>query len=88
MPAVLRVYVGCASRLYGEVESADVVKIHVQSGKLSLMTYDDFMGNPLPKLLERVKIDMRSQSVMFFDYGGREGGQVLFPKVEVRDARF
>jgi DNA phosphorothioation-associated putative methyltransferase len=38
LPAVLRVYVGCASRLYGEVEAADLVKIHVQSGKLSLTT--------------------------------------------------
>jgi hypothetical protein len=50
LPAVLRAYVGCASRLYGEVEAADLVKIHVQSGKLSLMSYDDFTGKALPLL--------------------------------------
>lgn len=80
LPAVLRAYVGCASRLYGEVEAADLVKIHVQSGKLSLMTYDDFAGKPLPRLLERVKIDLRAQRVVFFDYGEAEAVQVLYGK--------
>lgn len=78
LPAVLRAYVGCASRLYGEVEAADLVKIHIQSGKLSLMTYDDFAGKPLPRLLERVKINLRMQSVQFFDYG--EQVQLLYSK--------
>ncbi len=80
LPAVLRAYVGCAARLYGEVEGADLVKIHVQSGKLSLMTYDDFAGKALPRLLERVKIDLRAQRVVFFDYGEAEGVQLLYGK--------
>jgi DNA phosphorothioation-associated putative methyltransferase len=75
------VYVGCASRLYGEVEAADLVKIHVQSGKLSLMIYDDFDGKPLPRLLERVKINLRTQSVQFFDHATTtEGAQLLYNK--------
>ncbi len=69
LPAVLRVYLGCASRLYGDVETADVVKIHIQSGKLSLMTYDDFEGKALPELVERVKINLRRQQIDFFEYG-------------------
>jgi DNA phosphorothioation-associated putative methyltransferase len=80
LPAVLRAYVGCASRLYGEVEAADLVKIHVQSGKLSLMSYDDFTGKALPRLLERVKIDLRAQRVVFFDYGEEAGVQLLYRK--------
>lgn len=80
LPAVLRAYVGCASRLYGEVEAADLVKIHIQSGKLSLMTHDDFAGKPLPRLLERVKIDLRAQRVQFFDYGEEENVQLLYLK--------
>lgn len=80
LPAVLRTYVGCASLLYGEVETADLVKIHVQSGKLSLMTYDDFTGKPLPRLLERVKINLRAQSVQFFDYGEDAREQLLYAK--------
>lgn len=88
LPAVLRVYVGCASRLYGEVEAADLVKIHLQSGKLSLMTYDDFVGKPLPRLLERVKIDLRSQRVQFFDHGENDLAQLLYWKSRYLTADF
>ncbi len=72
LPAVLRVYLGCAARLYGDVETADVVKIHVESGKLSLMSYDDFEGKAIPELIERVKINLRRQQIDFFEYGTTE----------------
>lgn len=88
LPAVLRIYVGCASRLYGEVEAADLVKIHVQSGKLSLMTYDDFAGKPLPRLLERVKINLRNQFVQFFDYNDNAQVQLLYTKSRYIDSDF
>lgn len=80
LPSLLRVYVGCAARLYGEVESADIVKIHVQSGKISLMTYANFDERALPRLLERVKVNLRSQQVQFFDYGADAPAQVLYNK--------
>jgi DNA phosphorothioation-associated putative methyltransferase len=79
LPAPLRVYLGCASRLYGEVDSADIVKVHIQSGKLSLMTFDDFESKALPRLVERVKIDMRKQDIAFFEYGS-ERPQNLYMK--------
>lgn len=68
LPPLLRVYVGCASHLVGDVTSADLVKIHIRSGKLSLMRFDDFFGNAQPKMLERVKVDLRKQEVQLFDY--------------------
>src|SRR5262249_34579247 len=42
LPAVLRVYVGCASYLYGDVTSANLIKIHIDSAKITLMSFDDF----------------------------------------------
>jgi DNA phosphorothioation-associated putative methyltransferase len=72
LPAVLRVYLGCAARLYGDVETADVVKVHVESGKLTLMSYDDFEGKAIPELIERVKINLRRQQIDFFEYGSVE----------------
>ena len=69
LPAVLRVYVGCASYLYGDVTSADVVKIHIDSAKLTLISCDDFAGQPLPRVLERIKIHFRDQDVERFTYG-------------------
>lgn len=80
LPAVLRVYVSCAARLYGDITTADLVKIHVQSGKLTLMTYDDCEGKALPRLLERVKVNMRTQQVQFFDYGPETPEQLLYNK--------
>ncbi|TWA66696.1 DNA phosphorothioation-associated putative methyltransferase [Azospirillum baldaniorum] len=68
LPAVLRVYVGCASVLYGDVGLADVVKIHLASGKVTLLRCDDF-SRSIPKLIERVKVNLRTQDVRVFPYG-------------------
>ncbi len=69
LPALLRVYVGAASMLYGDIREADLVKIHIDSGKLSLMRYDDFDGLALPRMVERVKIKLREQDIDYFAYG-------------------
>lgn len=69
LPALLRIYIGCATVLYGDIEQADLIKIHIQSGKLSLMRYDDFVNQPLPRLLERVKINLREQTFDLYQYG-------------------
>ncbi len=37
LPPLLRVYVGCAAVLYGDWRNADLIKIHIGSGKVSLM---------------------------------------------------
>ncbi len=79
LPPALRVYLGCATMLYGDVEGADLVKLHVQSGKVTFQTYEGFDEAPLPALLERVKVDMRRQEVQIF--GALEGRrQLLFHK--------
>ena len=80
LPPVLRVLLGCAARMYGDIEHADLVKIHLQSAKVSVMNYDDFEGKSLPMLLERVKIDLGRQKVHFFDYGKIDNSQLLFYK--------
>lgn len=80
LPPVLRCYVGCAAVLYGDVENADLVKIHIRSGKLTLHRYDDFWGEPTPRLRERIKIKMREQDIEFFEYGGEYPEQYLYLK--------
>jgi len=69
LPPLLRVYIGCASQLYGEIDSADMVKIHIGSAKLTLTRYDDFGNKAIPLMLERIKIDMRAREVDYFEYG-------------------
>lgn len=69
LPVLLRIYVGCGSMLYGDLDGIDLVKIHVRSGKLTFMKFDDFEGKPLPRLLERIKVKLREQDIDFFIYG-------------------
>jgi DNA phosphorothioation-associated putative methyltransferase len=78
LPAALRCYIGCAARLFGDLGFADLVRIHIGSGKLTLLSYDGFAATPLPRLRERIKIDLRQQRVDRFDYA--ESAQVLLMK--------
>jgi len=69
LPAVLRLYVACGAILYGDVSQCDLVKIHIRSGKLSFMKYDDFLGKPIPNLVERAKVDLRKLDFQLYTYG-------------------
>lgn len=68
-PSEIRVYVGCATQLYGELEDVDLVKVHILSGKITLLVYDDW-NKEVPLLKERIKIKLREQDIDFFDYYG------------------
>ncbi len=68
-PRDLRVYIGCATQLYGELDNIDLIKAHIGSGKVSLMAYDNW-EKEVPLLKERIKIKLREQDIDFFDYYG------------------
>jgi DNA phosphorothioation-associated putative methyltransferase len=80
LPSILRAYVGCGTVLYGDVSSADVVKIHISSGKLTLTKFDDFLGKPVPRMLQRVKINLRKQTFDVFEYGDLYETSYLYRK--------
>lgn len=80
LPALLRVYIGCAVMLYGDLEGVDLVKIHTQSSKVTLLNYDQFADAPLPRLQERIKITLKTQSIDFFMYGGDYPPTLLYFK--------
>lgn len=80
LPPLLRVFAGCAARLYGDLDAADMVKLHLGSGKVTLLFYDDLHGKPLPLLLERIKINLRTQAIEFFRYGDAFPPQPLYRK--------
>ncbi len=68
LPPILRVYVYCAALRYGNPEEADLIKIHVRSGKLTFLQYDDFEKAEHPVLRTRIKINLRNQFVQVFDH--------------------
>jgi len=78
---VLRIMVGCAEMLYGDMDQADIIKIHKQSGKVTALIYDDFENKSLPELQLRVKINLRTQAADLFDHQqSDEWGQLLYFK--------
>ena len=70
LPSELRIYIACATQLYGDIDDFQLVKAHITSGKVSLMRYDDWNKDE-PLLLERVKIKLRELDIDFFDYSGK-----------------
>jgi DNA phosphorothioation-associated putative methyltransferase len=68
LPVVLRAYIACALVLWAETADMDVVKIHISSGKVTLLQYQDFDDCPLPLLTRRVKVNLREADYDLFEY--------------------
>lgn len=69
MPVLLRAYVGCGLVIWESMSDVHIVKIHIGSGKLSFLEFEDFDSTPLPLLKRRVKINLRTQDYDVFEYG-------------------
>lgn len=85
---LLRVYIYSALQLYGELDDIQLVKIHIRSGKVTLLGYAGFDDSPLPQLKERVKIKMAEQDVDFFDYVNEDKRPLLLDKISYVDKSF
>lgn len=69
LPAVLRAYVACGSILWNSISEVQLVKIHIASGKLTLMEFDGFDETPIPLLRRRIKVQVRRLAYDVFEYG-------------------
>jgi DNA phosphorothioation-associated putative methyltransferase len=89
LPLLLRIYVDSALQMYGELNNdIDLIKIHITSGKDSLMGYDDFENKAVPFLVERIKIKMSDQDIDFFDYVNKSHKPPLINKGAYIDESF
>ncbi len=68
LPAALRCFVGCAERYFGDLDGMHMLKFHTETGKLTALRYVDFDTSPLPRLADRVKIDLKGQKISEFDH--------------------
>ena len=58
----------CSYR-YGDLNQADIIKLHKASGKVTFLIYDDFADKLLPGLQQRIKVNLRTRFVEVFDHG-------------------
>ena len=79
---LLRIYEGCARALVGNIEGANLIKLHRFSGKVSYIAYPDFEKDPCPAIQLRVKVSLRSLNIDIFDYSEWTDPPLLFRKDE------
>jgi DNA phosphorothioation-associated putative methyltransferase len=72
LPIILRAYVNCGLILWEETGAVQLIKIHISSGKLTLLEFKDFTDSPLPLLVKRIKLNIRKQEIDVFEYGSEE----------------
>ncbi len=77
---LLRIYEGCGRAYLGEVEGANVIKIHRRSGKLSYLVYPEFENDPHPALLRSVRVNLRTRQIDCNDYAQSANPPVLHRK--------
>jgi DNA phosphorothioation-associated putative methyltransferase len=77
---LLRVYEGCGRAYLGDIEGANLIKIHRQSGKLSYLVYADFEADPHPALVRSVKLNLRTRELECLDYSASNNPPVLHRK--------
>ncbi len=80
LSVILRIYVGCAELLCGDLRGVDLVKLHKRSGKVTLLLYDDFERKRLPELVMRAKVSLRNQHVDVFDRSPGDRPEILYFK--------
>ncbi len=60
---ILRVYVGCAQVLIGEIPDANIVKIHRLTGKVSYLVYEKFGVKAHPELKEATTVFLKTLEI-------------------------
>ena len=80
LPPELRVYLGAAEAVIGEVPSATLVKAHFDRPRVSWLVYPHFDTDPHPSLRESWVVDFRQLDVRPYDYSGRDNPPVLHRK--------
>jgi len=77
---LLRLYEGCASRAFGRMEEATLIKFRADKPKVSYLFYPDFDTDPHPALHASMKVDLQSLYVDYRDYRDAENPPILHRK--------
>jgi DNA phosphorothioation-associated putative methyltransferase len=77
---LLRIYEGCGRAYLGEIEGANIIKIHRRSGKISYLVYPDFEIDPHPALSRCIRVSLRTRELNCYDYADSANPPVLHRK--------
>jgi DNA phosphorothioation-associated putative methyltransferase len=68
LPIVLRAYVTCGLILWDNLSEFHLIKIHISTGKLTLLQYAEFDNEAIPLLIKRIKINIPKLDYDVFEY--------------------
>jgi DNA phosphorothioation-associated putative methyltransferase len=77
---ILRVFEGCASRTFGQLENTTIIKLRADKPKVSYLHYPDFDIEPHPALVSSMQADLRNVYMNFRDYSNSENPPILHRK--------
>lgn len=80
LPPALRVYEGCASRVYGRLQDANIIKFYYHKPKISYLYYPDFNNLAHPILNTTMEIDLQSFAVLYNDLSQDDNPPILHRK--------
>ena len=80
LPTLLRVYEGCASRVYGRLENTNIIKIYYNRPKISYLYYPNFDTVAHPTLQTTMEVDLQSLAVVYNDLADNPNPPILHRK--------
>lgn len=80
LPVRLRGYVALAERLAGDLSETTLLRIHIDSRKLTALTYANFETSFLPRLMTRVKVEFDTFDVSIVDHSAENDVRLLYLK--------
>jgi hypothetical protein len=72
--------VALAERLAGDLSETTLLRIHINSRKLTALTYADFETSFLPRLMTRVKVEFDTFDVSIIDHSTENDVRLLYLK--------
>lgn len=80
IPALLRVYEGCARSFVGRVDAANVIKLHHDSPAVSYLAYPSFERDPHPALATALHVRLQERRMETRDFQASTNPPILHRK--------
>jgi DNA phosphorothioation-associated putative methyltransferase len=77
---VLRVFEGCAKTYLGDIDDANIVKLHRFSGKVSYLACPRFESHPHPPIERTIKLSLRNLFLQCIDHAHSKNPLLLDQK--------
>ena len=80
LPALLRLYEGCASRNFYRLESANLIKLYYDRPKIAYLAYPNFDRLAHPILQATMEVNLHNLSVVYHDISDEPNPLILHQK--------